>query len=151
MSIDVALLVLRVLVGGLFIGHGAQKLFGWFGGHGLKGFAGWLESTGLRPGWLWGFVGATSEFGGGLLLLLGLLNPLGPLAIVASMLMAIFKMHWSKGLWSTNGGYEYPLVLALFSAVVGLVGPVALRLIHCSGLPSHYHRSSGVGWLWQSW
>jgi len=47
---NLALLFLRVVVGGLFIGHGTQKAFGWFGGTGIAGMAGWLESMGLKPG-----------------------------------------------------------------------------------------------------
>jgi putative oxidoreductase len=66
-----ALLILRVVVGSLLVGHGAQKLFGAFGGHGLAGTAAWLESIGLRPGRPWALVAGLSEFGGGLLLALG--------------------------------------------------------------------------------
>ena len=40
----------RLLIGGLFIGHGTQKLFGWFGGHGPEGTGQFFESLGLRPG-----------------------------------------------------------------------------------------------------
>ena len=54
---DFALLLLRVVTGGLLAGHGTQKLFGWYGGHGLKGTAGWLESLGLKPGQLLGDAG----------------------------------------------------------------------------------------------
>jgi putative oxidoreductase len=68
-------------------------------------------------------MGALSEFGGGVLITLGLLSPLGPLAVIGAMLMAIGLAHWSKGFWGTNGGYEYPLVLLIVSAVLGLVGP----------------------------
>ncbi len=50
MSVDLGVLILRMLVGLLVVGHGAQKLFGWFSGHGLARFAGWLESFGLKPG-----------------------------------------------------------------------------------------------------
>jgi putative oxidoreductase len=123
MSLDLGLLILRVVVGLLFVGHGAQKLFGWFGGHGLKGTGGWLASMGLRPVSLWTFLAALSEFGGGALLALGLLNPLGSLGIIAAMLMAIALVHWSKGLWNSKGGLEYPLTLLTVSAVVGLIGP----------------------------
>ena len=49
---DLALLVLRVVVGLLFVAHGAQKLFGAFGGGGLDGTAGMFDNIGLRPGWL---------------------------------------------------------------------------------------------------
>jgi putative oxidoreductase len=126
MSLELALFVLRILVGLLFVGHGAQKLFGWFGGPGFAGFSGWLESLGLRPARTWALIAAAGEFGGGLLMALGLLNPLGPLAIMGSMLMAAIKVHWPKGLWVSNGGYEYPLVLFVLSGVLALLGPGAI-------------------------
>jgi putative oxidoreductase len=128
MSFDVGLLTLRVVVGLFLVAHGAQKLFGSFGGPGLKGFTGWMASMGLKPASIWGLMGALSEFGGGILLALGLLSPLGPLAIIGAMLMAIGLAHWSKGFWGSKGGYEYPLVLLIVSAVLGLVGPGSYSL-----------------------
>ena len=74
---DLALLLLRVVTGGLLVGHGAQKLFGSFGGNGLDGTGQWLESLGLRPGKLWAGGAGLSEFLGGLLTLLGLGGPIG--------------------------------------------------------------------------
>jgi putative oxidoreductase len=128
MSFDVGLLVLRVLIGLVFIGHGGQKLFGWWSGPGLQGFTGWMAAMGLKPASIWGLMGALSEFGGGVLIGLGLLNPVGSLAIIGAMLMAIGLAHWSKGFWATNGGYEFPLVLLVVSAVLGLVGPGSYSL-----------------------
>jgi len=128
MSIDFGLLVLRVLVGLVLAAHGAQKLFGWFDGPGLKGFTGWMASMGLKPAQLWGLLGGLGEFGGGLLLALGLLSPLGSLGVMGAMAMAIALAHWSKGFWSTKGGYEFPLVLFVTSATLGLIGPGAYSL-----------------------
>ena len=128
MSIALGLLVLRVAVGLIIAAHGAQKLFGWFAGPGMKGFSGWMASMGLKPAWLWGLMGGLGEFGGGLLLALGLLNPFGSLALIGAMSMAIALAHWSKGFWGTKGGYEFPLVLLVSSAVLGLVGPGAYSL-----------------------
>src|SRR5258708_4247269 len=128
MSISFGLLVVRVVVGLLLAGHGAQKLFGWFGGHGFTGTTGFLKSVGFKPAGFWALLGSLCEFAGGLLLALGFLSPLGAIAIFASMLMAVFKFHWTKGLWSTNGGFEYPLVLLLLSLVLGFVGPGSYSL-----------------------
>jgi putative oxidoreductase len=128
MSFDLGLLILRVLIGLVFIGHGGQKLFGWFSGPGLKGFTGWMAAMGLKPASIWGLMGALSEFGGGVLIALGLLSPLGSLAIIGAMLMAIGLAHWTKGFWNSNGGYEFPLVLMVVSAVVGLLGPGSYSL-----------------------
>ena len=128
MSIDLGLLVLRVLIGLIVAAHGSQKLFGWFAGPGMKGFTGWMASMGLKPARLWGLTGGLGEFGGGLLLALGLLSPLGSLAIIGAMVMAIALAHWSKGFWGSKGGYEFPLTLLTSSAVLGLVGPGAYSL-----------------------
>ena len=61
---NLALLVLRLVVGTLLAGHGAQKLFGWFGGPGLKGTHSFMEKLGFRPGHVWGTMAALGEFCG---------------------------------------------------------------------------------------
>jgi putative oxidoreductase len=121
---DIALLILRVVVGLLLVGHGSQKLFGWFGGPGLKGTAGFLGGMlGFRPATPWAWASALAETLGGLGLLLGFLNPLGSLGIAASMLTAIGSVHWGKGPWATNGGWELPLTNLAAVVAVGLIGP----------------------------
>ncbi|HEX3245195.1 MAG TPA: DoxX family protein [Chloroflexota bacterium] len=128
MSFELGMLVLRLVVGGLMFGHGAQKLFGWFGGYGLAGVGGFFESKlRLRPGKPWAFLAGVSEAGGGLLLALGLLTPLGSIGIIAAMVMAIILSHWGK-LWAQDGGSEYPLVLIAASLAVALAGPGAWSL-----------------------
>lgn len=123
MLLDIALLILRVVVGALFMGHGAQKLFGFFGGPGLKMTAEWMQGLGLRPARLWAIVDGAFEFAGGLLLALGLITPIAALALIAVMLTAIVSVHWTKGLWAANGGYEYNLVLGAVAAALALGGP----------------------------
>jgi putative oxidoreductase len=120
---DVGLLVLRVVVGLLLAGHGAQKLFGSFGGPGMTGTAGWLASIGLRPPHFWAALAGLSEFVGGLLVLLGLGSSLGPLAILAPMLVAILKVHLPNGLWNENGGVELPLTNIAAALLLALTGP----------------------------
>ena len=124
---DVALLILRLTVGLLLAGHGAQKLFGWFGGHGFHAMAGWLASIGLRPARAWALLGSLSEFVGGLLFALGLFSPLGSLGIAASMLVAITKAHWPK-LWNQQGGFELPFAYLATVVAVGIAGPGAISL-----------------------
>src|SRR5712691_1015951 len=103
------LLTLRVVVGGTMFAHGAQKLFGWFGGHGPRGTAGFFGQLGFRAPLLMALLAGLAELGGGLLFALGFLTPLASLAIAVVMLNAIFSVHWSKGFWNTNGGFEFPL------------------------------------------
>jgi putative oxidoreductase len=94
----------------------------------MSGFNRWMAALGLQPARLWGLLGGLGEFGGGLLLALGLFTPFGALSIVGAMAMAIALAHWSKGFWGTNGGYEFPLVLLVTSAILGLAGPGAYSL-----------------------
>ncbi len=137
MAVDIGLLILRLVLGLLLAGHGAQKLFGWFGGHGMMGHTAMMGKLGLRPASMWAWVSALAEFLGGLAFALGLLTPLAAAALIGSMLVAIGKVHWPKGLWNMNGGFEFPLLIAAVAFVVGLIGPgiysvdYALRL----GLP----------------
>ncbi|MDM5336286.1 DoxX family protein [Fictibacillus enclensis] len=126
--LDLGLLIIRIVVGLLFVGHGAQKLFGWFGGHGLKGTAGWLESIGVKPGYTMAVFAAIAEFGGGLLFAAGLVTWLGAAAIIVTMLFAIVKVHGANGLWSTAGGYEYNLVLIAVALGVAFTGAGAYSL-----------------------
>lgn len=120
--------LLRLLVGAIFIGHGAQKLFGWFGGPGMQGHRGFLESLGFREASLWAWISALAEFIGGLLILLGLFTPIAAAMAIGAMLVAIVKVHWANGLWNQNGGIEYPLLLGFNAALIGLVGPGPLAL-----------------------
>src|SRR5436190_8891614 len=122
MEFSLALLIVRVIVGLLMIGHGSQKLFGWFGGSGFVKTKGFLQTVGFKPAGFWTLIAVLGEFGGGVLFLLGLLTPFGAVAIFASMLMAVLKFHWKAGLWAQKGGYEYPLVLALLALTVGIFG-----------------------------
>jgi putative oxidoreductase len=112
-----AIFVLRVVVGGLFVAHGTQKLYGWFDGQGPARTAAMFESLGLHPGRRHAYFAGIAEAGGGLLLMLGLITPLPAAILTAVMITAIWTVHGPKGPWITNGGYEYNLVLiaALFA------------------------------------
>jgi putative oxidoreductase len=110
--------LLRVVVGGLFVGHGTQKLFGWFGGGGPEGTGQFFEKLGLRPGRRNAVAAGAAEAGGGLLLATGIATPLGAASLTGTMLSAIRHAHLDNGLWSTDGGYEYNLVLLAAVAAV---------------------------------
>jgi putative oxidoreductase len=104
-------LALRIPIGIIFMAHGAQKLFGWFGGYGLEGTGGWMESIGLAPGFIMALMAGSAEFFGGLFILLGLLTRPAALALSFTMVVAIFSVHFTNGLFMSNNGYEFGLVL----------------------------------------
>jgi putative oxidoreductase len=119
-------LALRLPIGIIFVAHGAQKLFGWFGGYGLEGTGQWMDSIGLHPGALMALLAGGAEFFGGLALLAGfLVRPAAAMQAFA-MLVAIFSVHISKGLFMANNGYEY--ALALLAVTVTLIVSGAGRL-----------------------
>jgi putative oxidoreductase len=120
---DLGLLIIRLVIGILFIGHGAQKLFGWFGGYGLKGTGGWFDSIGMKPGVTMALFAGLAELLGGILLAAGLFTPLAALMIAGTMVMAILKVHGANGLWSTSNGYEYNLTLIAVTIGLALIGP----------------------------
>lgn len=112
-------LALRIPVGIIFVAHGAQKLFGAFGGYGLEGTGQFMASIGLAPGYLMALLAGSAEFFGGLALILGLLVRPAAAALSFAMLVAIFSVHFSKGLFLANNGYEFGL--ALLAASVSLL------------------------------
>ena len=116
-------LVLRGVIGPLFVGHGTQKLFGWFGGHGRDGTAGFFESLGLRPGTRHATAAGTAEAVGGALITLGALTPLAGAGLTATMVTAIRKVHGSNGPWVTSGGWEYNAVIVAALMAITDAGP----------------------------
>lgn len=138
---SLGLLVIRVAIGLLFIGHGAQKLFGSFGGHGPEGTGAFFESQGMRPGRLMAVAAGASELVGGALFAAGLLTPVGAALISATMITAMLTVHAGKGLWMTEGGVEYNLVLLAAAFAVTAIGAGDWSLDHALGLDL-----AGVGW-----
>jgi putative oxidoreductase len=136
------LLFLRVVIGGIFFAHGAQKLFGWWGGGGLKGTAGWLGSMGFRSPSVMALLVAIAE-SSGLLFALGLLTPLAALGMCSAMLVAIGAVHWDKGFWLANGGYEFNLALLSAAVAVAATGPGRFSLDRAIGWDDNL---SGVWW-----
>src|SRR4051812_25909449 len=131
---DLGLFVLRVVVGGLFIGHGTQKLFGWFGGYGPEGTGQFMASLGYRPGKRHALLAGLSEAGGGALMILGLLTPLAAAMIVGVMVNAIIAVHAEKGVWNQDGGIELPLVYSTAAATLAFVGPGSWSIDEGAGL-----------------
>jgi putative oxidoreductase len=121
---DFGLFLLRLALGGLLTGHGAQKLFGAFGGHGLEGTGGFFESAlGLRPGKKWAFAAGAGEFGGGLLTVLGFMHPIGPISTLGPMIVAWGKAHRGKPIWASEGGAELPLLNMSIAVALICTGP----------------------------
>lgn len=121
-------LLLRLAVGGFFVGHGTQKLFGWFGGHGLEATSQGFEQMGMRPGKRNAIAAGAAETTGGALLALGAATPLAASALTSVMLTAINRVHLKNGPWAAKGGYEYNVVLIAAVLTLAEVGPGPLSV-----------------------
>ncbi|MGH3941834.1 MAG: DoxX family protein [Pseudonocardiaceae bacterium] len=125
---DLGLLVLRLVLGGTFIAHGCQKLFGLFGGSGIDGFARALEGFGYQQANVLSVVAGVTELTGGVLVVLGLFTPLGAAGLVGVMVNAI-ALKWSNGFFaSPGGGFELDLALAAMASALILAGPGRVAL-----------------------
>ena len=120
--VDLGLLVLRLVLGVIFIGHGAQKLFGSFGGPRISGFAKVLEQLGIKLAKPMAILAGLAEFVGGILVTLGFLTPLAALALVVVMIVAVLTVHLKNGFFVTNGGYEFNLALVGIALTLLIVG-----------------------------
>jgi len=133
--------LLRLLIGGLFIGHGTQKLFGWFGGYGPDGTGQFFESIGLRPGRQKAMIAGASEAGGGALLAAGLFTPIAGTLLTAVMAQAIRTLKMDKGPFAQDGGWELEALFAAAALSFVEIGPGPLSLDHMLGI-----EKSGTGW-----
>jgi putative oxidoreductase len=127
-------LLARLFIGGMFIGHGTQKLFGWFGGPGIEGTTGMMGKLGLAPARTNAYAASVSETLGGTAIVLGAFTPAAAAALIATMTTAIRTVHLSNGFWSTGGGYEYNLTIIAALLLIVDGGPGALSLDGALGI-----------------
>jgi putative oxidoreductase len=128
MDFDIALLVLRVGIGSIFVAHGLQKAFGWWEGPGWEGWKGAMTYLGIRPPLFWASISLVAELGGGLALIAGLLVPLAAAGLVAQTIVLTKKVHWPNGFWTTKGGIEFPIAFGVGAFAVQVLGPGAWSL-----------------------
>jgi putative oxidoreductase len=137
----IGLLAARVVIGGLFVGHGTQKLFGWFGGPGLEGTGQMMGQLQMRPARVNAIAAGVSESAGGALLIVGAATPLAAASLIGTMLTAIRKVHQPQGVWAAEGGWEYNAVLIAALVALTDAGPGDLSVDAAVG-----HEEWGPSW-----
>jgi putative oxidoreductase len=139
-SIDLMLLVLRVVLGVTMAAHGYQKFF--LGGR-IPGTAGWFESLGMRQGTgrQHALMAASTEIGSGALMALGLFTPLAAAAFVGLMFVAGYT-HRDHGFYVFKEGFEYNLVLAVVAVTIATISPGRWSLDNAFGI---------IDWNWYGW
>lgn len=124
MLVNIGLLVIRVVVGLTFVGHGVQKLFGWFGGGGPAGTGQWLQSLGIKSAsTAWAVAAGLFEFVGGILFAAGEWTALGAALIAVVMVDAMLTVHVKNGFWISNNGFEYTFMIIAVVIAIALIGP----------------------------
>jgi putative oxidoreductase len=131
---SVARLATRAVIGGLFVGHGTQKLFGWFGGPGREGTEGMMQSLQMHPAKQHALAAGLTETAGGALVAAGLATPLAASSLIGTMITAIRKVHARNGIWASNGGFEYNVVLIAALAGLAETGPGQFSLDRAFGI-----------------
>lgn len=135
-SASVGLLIARLALGLAMAAHGSQKLFAWFGGYGIEGTGKYFEGLGFRPGKLFAAKAGVGEFVSGLLVVLGLLGPIGPGLMLAPMLVAIITVHRPNGFFAAGNGIEVPYLYAIGALGLAFTGFGAFSLDALLGLTS---------------
>jgi putative oxidoreductase len=135
-STDLAIALVRAVVGLVIAAHGAQKVLGVWGGPGLAGWTQGITRMGMRPPAFWAWVSAFAELAGGIAFALGFLLPVVAAALTVQMGVAIARAHWGKGFWNSKGGIEFPFTLGAIAAINGVAEPGAYSLDRALGLPA---------------
>ncbi|MCI2423328.1 DoxX family protein [Saccharopolyspora sp. K220] len=124
---DIGLLILRLALGGIFLAHGAQKLFGALGGPGPDGFAEVLGDMGFQQNAMLALVTGGTELGAGALLVLGLFTPLAAAGVVGVMANAVF-VKLGAGFFAASGGFELEATLGVLGLGLMFTGPGRVAL-----------------------
>lgn len=130
---DFGLLVLRLVVGGTFIAHSLQHLFGMFHGIGLDKFQAFVRASGYVDPNILAWVAGGTELVGGTLLVLGLFTPLAAAALLG-LLANVVVLKWPLGFFEP--GFELELALGAGAFAVLFAGPGRVALDR----PTPWHR-----------
>jgi putative oxidoreductase len=134
------ILLLRLVVGVAFVGHGTQKLLGWFGGYGPKGTGGFFASQGYRAPVLMAVAAGLSETGGGTLLALGFATPLAGAMLATVMINAIGSVTFKKAFML---GSELEIAYLTTAVSLAAIGPGRFSVDRAIGWDDNI---SGVWW-----
>ena len=129
-----AVVILRLLLGFVFVMHGSQKLLGAFGGGGITGFAGVLVRSGIEPHVPLAWVVALTEFVGGICIFFGFLTRFWAAGLVIDMTVALLKVHLANGFFISKNGFELVLTLGVMALVIVLTGPGSLSVDRATGI-----------------
>lgn len=142
-AVDLALLVFRCGIGAVMLAHGINHI--WGGGK-ITGTAGWFGSMGMRPPLVQAWLASVTEIGAGVLLVLGLLTPLGAAGVVGVMFVAWAINHRGNGffIFRPGEGWEYVMTLGLCGIVLGAVGPGGWSLDDALDLRDDLTGSTGL-------
>jgi putative oxidoreductase len=124
---DLGLLVLRVILGALFMGHGLGKLFGWFGQGGIDGTAAFFKSVGYEPAKQLVVMDGILELAAGAMLVAGFLIPLAAAIIIGDMMNAAVVKS-AAGFWVADQGFEYEFVIMILLLALTITGAGAYAL-----------------------
>jgi putative oxidoreductase len=121
-SVNMALLILRLTVGAVFLAHGINHIYG---GGKIAGTARWFDSLGMKPGILHAWMASLVEVAAGAALVLGLFTPIAAAGVVGVMLVAFITNHMKNGffIFRPGEGYEYVMTLTLVAVAIGTIGP----------------------------
>lgn len=125
---DVALLMVRVVLGLTLAAHGVNKA------QSLDGTSRWFDSIGMRPGRVHARLAAGGEIFAGVCFALGLLTSFAALGFVGLMTVAWYTSHRTRGFFIIKEGWEYVMVLAVVATTVAMLGPGQISVDDALGI-----------------
>jgi putative oxidoreductase len=135
---DVGLLILRIVLGGFIAAHGIQKMTHLWGGGGLGAATREFRDDGFAGGAVTALMAGGTQIAAGLGVAIGLLTPIAAAGIIGVLTVAA-TVKVRVGFWSQDGGYEYPLFLALLADALVWTGPGRFSVDHAAGLSAHWN------------